>query len=207
MKLDKFISASSKLFLGIFNPLIVISIAIAAFFSSEHFFATNNLPLKNYLIFLYFILSFLLPNILYYTIKWSLPFFRLKISTPKLRNIFCIVTILTTIFVLIMSIKIHLIPLLIEFILSILLIFIFYFIITFFKEISLHILTFSSLLSFFVYMIFFQDINMITLFLISILLIGIISSLQLFLDIHSPKQIFISFIIGFLSTFLILFII
>lgn len=183
------------------HPLLILTYTIIFFFNSDHYLGAINPDIKKTIYSIFLILTFVLPAlfipILYFF--GIIANFSFKNRKEKLFPLLT-VAIMYSLAWYFMN-RVFMPPILLNIVLSSLITIIAIGIITIFWDISAHATGTGALLGFLFYMSIIMKLQVLFAILIAILLAGLIGSARLYLKKHNQLQIYLGYLLGFISVF------
>lgn len=186
----------------VFHPLLMASLAVIVLFNSGHYLSVVNANIRDVIYSIFIILTFVLPAlfipVLYY--------FRVISSVETQIKKEKLIPILSVIIIYVLAYyfmqKVSMPQILLKVIAAAITSMLIYFIILFFWNISIHLSALGGLLGFILFLGIHNNLNVLLTGFLVIIASGIVASSQLFLQKHTPAQVYIGFITGLLVVYL-----
>lgn len=184
-----------------FHPLMMASLAVIIVFNSGHYLSVVNADIRDTIYSIFIILTFILPAmfipILYYFGIIS----KLEIDKRKERLLPLISVIIMYSLAYYFMQRVSMPPFLLRIILLSIIIIALCFLITLFWKISFHLCGLGALMGFIIYVGHTSNLQVLFFGFLVILASGMVGSAKLYLNRHTPLQIYLGFAIGFIASY------
>lgn len=202
MQKDRILNHLARILSYIFHPLLITTYAVVVLFNSGHYLGVVNSEARNMIYSIYFIITFLLPALFIPVLYYFGMISKIEIDKRKER----LLPLLTV--VIMYSLAWHFMgrigmpPLLLKIIISSLFSVFATLLVTLFWKISLHSAGMGSLLGLVFFLANFENLSMLLIGFFVILFSGLVCTARLYLNRHSPVQVYVGYFLGFTVVYL-----